>query len=62
MPRLHDQISAQEAVLADPGLYGRDAAAFERTSHALDAARRQLAAAEEEWLELEGKREALESG
>ena len=56
------KVAALEAALADPGLYSRDPAGFERYSRALEAARAQLAAAEEEWLELEERREALESG
>jgi len=56
------KVSALEAALADPGLYARDPAGFDRYSRALDAAQVQLAAAEEEWLELEARREALEAG
>jgi ATP-binding cassette subfamily F protein uup len=62
---VHDmpgKIASLEAALHDPGLYARDRAGFERYSRALDAARAQLAAAEEEWLALEERREALESG
>ncbi|WP_337188804.1 ABC-F family ATP-binding cassette domain-containing protein [Phenylobacterium sp.] len=56
------KVSALEAALADPGLYARDPAGFDRYSRALDAAQVQLAAAEEEWLELEARRETLEAG
>jgi ATP-binding cassette subfamily F protein uup len=56
------KIAALEQALADPTLYARDPAAFDRYSRALEAARDQLAAAEEEWLDLEGRREALEAG
>jgi ATP-binding cassette subfamily F protein uup len=62
---VHDmpgKIAALEAALHDPQLYTRDRAGFDRYSRALDAARAQLAAAEEEWLALEERREALESG
>mgnify|MGYP001554569504 CR=1 FL=1 len=55
-------IAALEARLADPGLYGRDPAAFQRLTGELDAVRARLAAAEEEWLSLEERREALEAG
>jgi len=55
------KMAALETVLADPNLYSRDPAAFDRFSRALEAARAQLAAAEEEWLTLEERREALES-
>ena len=57
-----DTLAAQEARLADPGLYARDPAAFAKLSQGLDALRAQLAAAEEEWLALEEQREALEGG
>ncbi len=55
------KIAALETALADPGLYARDRAAFDRFSRALAAARVQLAAAEDEWLALEARREALEA-
>ena len=56
------RIAALETGLADPGLYAKDAAGFAKTSLALDAARAQLAAAEDEWLGLEERREALMAG
>jgi ATP-binding cassette subfamily F protein uup len=56
------KIAKLEADLADPGLYSRDRAAFDRISKTLDAARAELAASEEEWLLLEERREALETG
>jgi ATP-binding cassette subfamily F protein uup len=62
---IHDlpgKIATLERAMADPDLYARDPAGFDRFSRALEAARAQLAAAEEEWLELEERREALESG
>ncbi|HZW15032.1 MAG TPA: ABC-F family ATP-binding cassette domain-containing protein [Brevundimonas sp.] len=52
-------IARHEATLADPGLYARDRKAFDRATANADRARTLLAAAEEEWLELEAKREAL---
>jgi ATP-binding cassette subfamily F protein uup len=48
--------------LDDPGLYGRDAKTFDATSAALAAAQKELAAAEEKWLELEVLREEIEGG
>jgi ATP-binding cassette subfamily F protein uup len=51
--KLHD-------VLADPGLYARDAKAFAEKSARLAAVQADLAAAEEKWLELEIVREAIE--
>ena len=54
-----EKIAALETGLADPGLYSRDPAAFQRLSQGLADARRELASAEEEWLTLEARREAL---
>jgi ATP-binding cassette subfamily F protein uup len=60
MPRLHAEISVHEKTLADAALYSRDPAGFAKAMSALEAGRARLAAAEEEWLELEARREALE--
>jgi ATP-binding cassette subfamily F protein uup len=46
--------------LGDPGLYARDPAAFRQASEALVVKQSQLEAAEEKWLELEIRREAIE--
>ena len=59
---LPGRIAALEAELADPSLYGRDPAAFERLSGELQTARAELASAEAEWLTLAERREALEAG
>lgn len=59
---LPGQIALLEQQLADPALYGRDPAAFDRFGLALAKAREKLEAAELEWLELEERREALEAG
>ncbi|MBC6980944.1 ABC-F family ATP-binding cassette domain-containing protein [Caulobacter sp. 17J80-11] len=59
MPKLQAEIAAHEKVLEDANLYAKDPARFDRTMKALDAARANLAASEEEWLELEEKKEAL---
>jgi ATP-binding cassette subfamily F protein uup len=56
---LPDDIARHDATLADPELYTRDRKAFDRATANADRARSLLAAAEEEWLELEAKREAL---
>jgi ATP-binding cassette subfamily F protein uup len=53
------QIAKLDAELADPNLYARDRVRFDRTMKTADKARADLAAAEEEWLALEEKREAL---
>jgi ATP-binding cassette subfamily F protein uup len=59
MDALHAEITKLEKTLSDPGLYARDAAGFQKTSDALEAARAELEKAEERWLELEMKREEL---
>ncbi len=59
---LPEKIAVLERQLADPELYGRDPAAFDRYGQALETARARLEAAETEWLELESRREALEAG
>ena len=55
------EIAAHEAKLADPDFYTRDPKGFDAAMKALDAARAKLDAAEEEWLEIEARREALAS-
>jgi len=61
MPKLLAEILKLETELADPGLYGRDPKAFARITARHDALKSELAEAEESWLEIEMKREALES-
>jgi len=56
---LPEDIARHDAALADPDLYARDRKAFDRATANAARARSLLAAAEEEWLELEAKREAL---
>ncbi|MEO5338291.1 MAG: ATP-binding cassette domain-containing protein [Magnetospirillum sp. WYHS-4] len=56
---LATEIARLETRLADPGLFARDRAAFEAAATRLDAARAELTAAEERWLELETLREEL---
>ena len=51
------EIARLEAELADPGLYARDAIRFSVAASRAEAARAELEAAEERWLELEAKRE-----
>jgi ATP-binding cassette subfamily F protein uup len=62
MPRLSDEIVTLEARLDDADFYARDRKAFDATMHRLTAARTELANAEEAWLELEERREALAKG
>jgi ATP-binding cassette subfamily F protein uup len=57
--RLLGKIRALEERLADPALYARDRAGFDRIMAELAAARTKLAASEDEWLALEEKRLAL---
>ena len=56
---LPGKIAKLETDMADPSLYTRDPSGFAKLSAALEAARQELAASEEEWLELEERREAL---
>jgi ATP-binding cassette subfamily F protein uup len=56
---LHADITAAEAALADPALYTKDFKRFEALTKKLDELRATLATAEERWLELEAKVEAL---
>jgi ATP-binding cassette subfamily F protein uup len=54
-------IARDEAVLADPDLYTRDAARFAALTAAIEAARGERDAAEARWLEVAEMAEALES-
>ncbi|MBS0220221.1 MAG: ATP-binding cassette domain-containing protein [Proteobacteria bacterium] len=56
---LQAEIAALHTALADPGLYRRDASAFQAKSARLTAAQAELESAETEWLELEMLREEL---
>jgi len=58
-PRLAGEIAAHEKTLEDATLYARDPKRFAQVMQALDKARATLAAAEDEWLALEEKRESL---
>ncbi|GGC29813.1 ATP-binding protein [Siccirubricoccus deserti] len=62
MEALQAEIAQLRTVLAAPGLYTRDRARFERFTAALTEKEAALAAAEEEWLELEMLREEIEAG
>ena len=57
LPALASQRAEAERLLADPGLYERDQAAFEAAMRRLDELGAAIAAAEDDWLELESKRE-----
>ena len=60
MDRLNAAIAKHEAALADPNLFSSDPAAFDRAQKGLAADSAALEAAEEQWLELEMRREELE--
>ena len=60
METLRDKARAIEAAMADPELYAKDRARFDRLSAAAADTASALAAAEDEWLELEMLREELE--
>lgn len=62
MEKLQAEIATLEGVLADPELYAKDAARFQQSTESLTEKHARLAAAEEEWLELELLREEIESG
>jgi len=60
METLEAQIKAAKKILEDTELFQRDADKFQKTVNELDKAQARLSVAEEQWLELEVKREALE--
>ena len=62
MSVLQAEVEALLRRLADRDLYARDPADFRRASEALAQKQSQLQAAEEQWLELEIRREAIERG
>ena len=62
MERLRAEAARHEAVLANPGVYAAQPARFRVASEALARAQAELVAAEECWLELELRREEVESG
>ena len=62
MSQLQVEIDALLRRLGEPDLYARDPADFRGASEALAEKQSQLEAAEEKWLELEMRREAIERG
>jgi ATP-binding cassette subfamily F protein uup len=58
--KLEQEIERLNGVLADPDLYTRQPAKFAQVTEALEATQSSLAEAEEQWLELEMQREAVE--
>lgn len=61
MDALAKEISELKIALADQSLFARNAQAFNEKAARLTKAESELAAAEEEWLQLEMKREEIES-
>jgi ABC transport system ATP-binding/permease protein len=62
MAALNAKANELQAKLADPQFYNRDRAGFEKVTTDLGETQRKLAAAEEQWLELEILREELAGG
>ena len=60
MEELKARRAKLQALLDDPELYAKDAAKFTKAGETLAGVEQELAAAEEEWLELEIKREEIE--
>ena len=56
---LPKEIAKQDAIMADPDLYSRNPAAFDKAMKAAEKARSELESIELEWLELEEKKAAL---
>jgi ATP-binding cassette subfamily F protein uup len=57
--KLHTEMKELQAKLDDPKFYARDRAAFEKVTAALGGLQQEIAAAEEQWLELEILREEI---
>ncbi len=60
MADLEKKVAKLQAALNDPQLFARDAAKFSTTAAELEKVQGELAAAEEQWLELEMLREEIE--
>jgi ABC transport system ATP-binding/permease protein len=58
--KLQAEIAKQQRHLDDPNLYKKDRKKFDTASAALSTAQKELAAAEDKWLELEVLREEIE--
>ncbi|WP_312135783.1 ABC-F family ATP-binding cassette domain-containing protein [Brevundimonas sp.] len=56
---LPQEIAKQDAIMADPDLYSKNPAAFDKAMKAAEKARSELESIELEWLELEEKKAAL---
>ncbi|MFC0407339.1 ABC-F family ATP-binding cassette domain-containing protein [Roseomonas elaeocarpi] len=62
MEKLSAELRKLGEILADPALYSRDRARFDKASAMMAERQAELARAEEEWLELEMLREEIEGG
>jgi ATP-binding cassette subfamily F protein uup len=60
MEKTENEIAAREAKMADPNLFAKDQATFNKLAAETEKLRADLIRMEEEWLELEMLREALE--
>jgi ATP-binding cassette subfamily F protein uup len=60
MAEIESKVAKVQDILADPDLYARDPARFQKAMDTLTALQSELGAAEERWLELEMLREELE--
>lgn len=60
MEAMQQKIVELKQTLADPNLFSRDPALFDRSAKSLSDVEEKLAAAEEEWLRIEMKREELD--
>ncbi len=61
MEALQKKIVTLQSVIADPKLYSKDFEKFDKANNELGQAQDDLATAEEQWLELEMKREKIET-
>lgn len=62
LPDAEAEIERLEAELADPSLYSADPAGFKSRADRLAALREEKDGMEEDWLEIEARREALQAG
>ena len=61
MAELEAELVKLEATLSDDSLFSKNPKRFDQTSRRITAARHELHAAEEQWLELEMLREEIEN-
>ncbi|MEL6829506.1 MAG: ATP-binding cassette domain-containing protein [Pseudomonadota bacterium] len=61
IPQLESEIAARETALADPELYQKDPDRFTALTEELTDLRAKLETAETDWLDIEARREALET-